>query len=462
MKQLLILGPPEIQSGIWKVGKAAGLLWEEGNNVVFRGNGVERVDGAKQQGELLTDQARDIVQAYIPATGAKRVYVATDISVEMYEKVSDTWTKTLLLVWPTAGQYADLETWGNWLVASNGRDPVRLWENGGAFNILTGTPFSKAQIIKRKAVFLLAFNTDNIGETGVEWSTDSDIKVWNPGVSRAGNYVIRDLESEIKAVEDLGDRLAVYSRNSLVIGTFVGGTNVWGWRRAIGGIGAVSSRSVVSLDPFNYGLTQDGIFKTDGNSFAFVDDPAMVRYIKDTADFSQQHLFWGVADNTLKCVSFNFLDINGSWHQVQYYPEKGFFTKGNFQLTAGAPKSVLDYPVIASEDLKLGTWQQGSKHFGTEVSFNLKTKPLDFGDRSVYKLLQMIRVDGKWKPGINIRVQELRHPEDPAPKTVIDWPLQNENYFERDARYFTVEFYGNTAWSLTGMEFFGLPGGVAL
>lgn len=462
MKRLLLLGPQEIQSGIWKVGKAAGLLWEEGNNVVFRANGVERIDGAVAQGPNLSDQVRDIAQAYVSATAAQRAYVGTDTTVDMYERLAGVWSKTALGSWATAGQYADLETWGNWLLATNGVDPVQVWKNTGVLAPLARTPFTRAKIIKRKSPFLLAFNTDNIGDTGVEWSTDSDIEIWTPGTSRAGNYVIRDLESEIVSVEDIGDRLSVYSRNSLVIGSFVGGANVWGWKRAIGGIGAISRRSVVSLDPFNYGLTQDGIFKTDGNSFVYVDDPQMRRYIKDNADFSKAHLFWGMADSSLKAVSFYFLDIEGVWHSVQYYPDQGFFTKGNLQLTAGARKEVFDYPIVADEGLSLGTWQQSElTHFGAPISSSLKTKPLDFGERSVYKLLQLVRVDGNWV-GWNIKVQALQHPEDAAPVTVIDRALERQNYFEFDAPYFTVEFYGTGKWSVTGMEFFGQAGGVAL
>lgn len=462
MKKLLVLGPQEIQTGLWKIGKAAGLLWEEGNNVVFKDNGFRRSGGALQQGTSLNDQARDIAQAYISGTGAKRIYFGTDTDMELYELLAGVWTKSVLHTWATAGQYADLETWGTWLVGTNGVNPVQVWKNTGVAAALAGVPFSKARVLKRKTPFLIAMNTNNIGDTGIEWSSDSDIEAWTPTLAnKAGNYNLRDMDSEILAAEDLGDRVALYSRNSMGVGTFTGGGNVWNWKRVLSGIGAVSRRSVVSLDPFNYGLMQGGVFKTDGNSFAWVDEPAMQKYIKDTADWTKAALFWGFSDAILKTVNFSFLNSDDDWLQVVYYPDNNLWTKGSAQITAGARKEVFGYPIIATEDLQVGTWQESSQFFSLDIPYSLKTKPLDFGERSIYKLLQLIRVDGQWTAG-RIRVQELQHPEDTAPKTIIDRDLQRENYFEREGRYFTLEFYGDKPLYVTGIEFFGEPGGVAL
>jgi hypothetical protein len=176
MKRLLVLGPQEIQSGIYQIGKAAAVLWQDGRNIVFRDLGFRSAGGATQKSVPLGDQARDIAQAYVSGTLAKRLYFGTDTKVEMHELIGGVWTETDLLTWPTAGQYADLETWGTWLVATNGVDPVKVWKNTGLLVDLAGTPFTRAKIIKRKQPFLLAFNTNNIGDTGVEWSSDSDIE----------------------------------------------------------------------------------------------------------------------------------------------------------------------------------------------------------------------------------------------------------------------------------------------
>jgi hypothetical protein len=352
MRQLLLLTPDQIQSGIWKTNKAAGALWQEGNNVVFRNNGVEKLLGATQFGDA-GDQVRDFAQAYISTTAARRAYITTDTKVRMFELLASVWTPTDLLTWPTASQYSDIETWGTWLLATNGIDPVKVWKNTGTMVNLGGVPFTKAKILKRKTPFLLAFNTNNIGDTAAEC-------------------------------------------------------------------------------------------------------------IKDNADFTKASLFWGMADSTTKSVWFNFQDANSVWMSLQYYPDRNFFTKGNLQLSAGATKEVFDFPLVGSEDWKLGLWQTADTHFGSPLNYNLKTKPLDFGERSVHKLMQLIRVDGVWDPASMIRVQALQHAEDAAPVTVIDRALDRNNYFEFEAPFFTVEFYGSTKWSLNAMEFFGEVGGPVL
>lgn len=458
MKQLMLIDSQAIQSGIWKTAKAAGMLWSEGNNVVFRDQGFRSIQGGLQQSTALADQARDVAQAYV--SGTKRVYFGTDTDLELYSLTSGVWTKTTIGAWPTAGQYADLETWGTWLLGTNNIDPVKVWKNGGGLVNLAGTPFTRARIIKRKQPFIFAFNTNNIGDTAAEWTSDSNPEDWTPSLSnKAGNYNIRDLDSEILAVEDIGNRLAVYSRSAVVLGSYVGGDNVWGWTRGASGIGAVSRRSVVTLDPLNYGLTKDGIFRTDGVSFQYVDDPAMLKFIRDTANFEQEHLFWGMADAVLKAVTFNFLDVDSKWHQVSYYPDTGVFTKGNLQLTAGARKEVFNFPIVASEDLKMGYWQGSPIHFGGNVSWNLQTKPLDFGSRETYKIHQLTRVEGQIGAGVNLRIRSHDDSEDEG-VIIYDKPLVRDNYIEYDSRYFSYEFYGDQPAYVVGMEIFGIAGGV--
>jgi hypothetical protein len=458
MRQMLVLGPQDIQSGVWKIAKAGGPLWAEGSNVVFRDLGVRSVPGALQQADLMADQTRDIVQANV--AGERRAYVGTDTDIEMFSLLGGTWSRSVLGTWPTAGQYADLETWGTWLIATNGVDPVKIWKNGGGLVDLAGTPFTKARIVKRASVFLLAFNTDNIGPSAVEWSSDSNPEDWTPSLSnKAGNFNIRDLDSEIVCVADLGSRLAVYSRARMVLGTYIGGTAVWSWVPAVKGIGAVSNRSVVTLDPFNYGLTRDGIFKTDGNSFAWVDDPAMLRYIRQTADFSREELFWGFADTEQKSVGFYFQNSDAAWRSVNYYPETGIFTTGDLSLTAGASKEVFNYPLVTSEGFRFGTWGESQPHFGTPVTWSLKTNPLDFGTRDVYKIHNLTLVEGQWS-GANIRIRAHESPED-AGTIFHDAALVRENYADRDAKFLSWELYGSGPFYMTRMEVFGIPGGLA-
>lgn len=457
---MLLLGPQQLQSGVWKVAKAGGPLWQEGNNVQFRDLGIRQVPGAVQKSDATGSLVREIVQAFV-APGERRAYLGTDINLQLYSLVGGVWTRTVLGTWPTAGQYADLETWGTWLVATNNADPVKVWKNTGAVVNLAGTPFTRAALLKRKQVFLLAFNTNNLGPTAVEWASDSNIEDWTPtSANKAGNVVIRDLESDIICVADLGPRLAIYSKSSMVLGSYVGSPNQWGFQRAIRGIGAVSPRSVVTLDPFNYGLTRNGIFKTDGSSFAWVTDPAMLKYLKDTADFSKETLFWGYADAELNSVSFYFLTVDNLWRSIHFYPDSGVFTLGDLGLTAGGALEVFDHPLVASNSFQFGSWGEGVQHFGSTVPWTLKTNPIDFGTRDFYKTHNLTLVEGQWDTTTNLIVRAHESPEDPG-VIAYSGPLGRETYFSRDAKLLSWEFYGTGGFYTTRIEIFGIPAGVA-
>lgn len=459
MKQLLLLGPNEIQSGIWKgVGAAAVPLWADGNNVAFKRLGFERNAGALYQASLAA-APRDLTQAYVD--GDKRIYAGTDVGIQLAALTGGAWNVSTLYTWPTAGLYADLETWGSWLVATNDVNPVVVWKNSGVAAPLSNTTFTRARVLKRKTPFLFAANTSN-GDTMIEWCSDSNIEDWVASVSnKAGSMNIRDMDSAILAAEDLGDRVAFYSRSSMIVGSNVGGQAVWGFRRAVRGIGAISRRSVVSVDPFNYGLTEAGIFKTDGNSFVYLDDPSMMRWYRETADFSREALWWGIHDAALKCVTWHFQDFDGKWFSISYYYDQNMFSCGDLQLVAGAPLEVFKYPIVANSDFELGTWPESDEHFGDPVAFNLRSKPLDFGERSRKKYLQLVRVDGQWDPGARLRIRAHEDPEDMGSQ-IYDAPLGLKNFPDFEAPYFSVEFYGSVNCYVSGIEFFGEVGGLGL
>jgi hypothetical protein len=130
-------------------------------------------------------------------------------------------------------------------------------------------------------------------------------------------------------------------------------------------------------------------------------------------------------------------------------------------MTAGGPRSSLQLPVVADIDRKVSYWQRGELFRGVDVDFSLRSKPLDFGDRSIGKLVQMIKVDGQWDAETMLHVGTVEHPEG-----TVDWfhdaPMVQQNYFpnEREAPYFVLEFYGSKPAYITGIEFYGVPGGV--
>lgn len=451
MKTLLTLGPKELSSGLYSgVGKAAALLWTQGENIAFRDMGVRRIDGV-QPLFYLGGEVKALDQYY--GGGQRRVYVGSETGLFQWSGagVETVWT------WASAAGSVDLETWGSWLLGTNDLDPVVVWKGGPSGVPLAGTNFTRAKLLFRQGPHMMALNT-NVGDNVVHWSHDDDVEQWLPSATNtAGDLTLRDLDSEIIAVAALGNRAAVYSRASLVVLSYIGPPGIFGASPTLVGPGAISAKSIVSQGPYNYGLGQNGIFKTDGNSFGYLDDPGMSRWLRDTVDWNQPEEIWGMHDDVLRQVKWSFLDKDGARRGVAFHYDLNVFTREALDTVAGAERKAFQFPLVADSTGSVGLWQGQ----GGQIEWNLQSKPLDFGSREVLKILQMVRVDGTWDPGVRLRLGVVDQPEDPV-EWFWDQPLREKNYPDREGAYFVLQFVGSGPASVTGIEFLGNVGGLAL
>src|SRR5215207_6875315 len=159
MKELLTLDPTAIISGLFTgVGKAATPLWDEGENIVFRDLGMRRINGASpiMPAQVATSPIRALKQGY--SAGKQRQYIGTDTKLELMERTAGVWAHSDLYTWPTATDYVQMETWGNWLIGTNNIDKPVVWKNVGVAAQIAGVPFTRARIMRRKLAYLLAFN----------------------------------------------------------------------------------------------------------------------------------------------------------------------------------------------------------------------------------------------------------------------------------------------------------------
>lgn len=473
MKLLLALSPADFAagSGIYPgPTKTAVPLWQEGDNVAFRENGFARINGAGLLRGPTLYPPRNIKQAYIGGNfAAQRAYIATNVEVMLYAYENGAWlTNKQIWVWQRNHDTPEIETWGIWLVGSDQVNQPFLWKNTvGAGTLWQNLPFNRVKVLKKKQNMMLAMNTDNIGDMGIEWNDPRSLEAeispglaaWTPAAeNRAGNAFLRDLDSEIIAAHDIGDNLAVYSKSALVLGNYVGGNVVWSWKKRAE-VGAMGRHSVVPVGPYNYGLTEFGIWKTDGNSATWLADDPVITWLKANLNPLYKHLAWGLYDDVLRCITWHFADNGGLWRSISYHPASGFFTKGNLQLAAGARKEVFGYPLVASAlTYHLGAWQETTTHFGADIAWSLKTKPFDFGDRQRAKYLQMVRADGEWDATTMLRIRVHSDPNSVG-TAFWDAPLLEKNFPEREGRYFTFEFYGTKPARMSGLEFFGQVAG---
>tara|TARA_R100000541_G_scaffold37992_2_gene45799 strand:+ start:6234 stop:8309 length:2076 start_codon:yes stop_codon:yes gene_type:complete len=153
--------------------------------------------------------------------------------------------------------------------------------------------FDSLECFHRQGPHMLAFNYSkgNVDySTSFAWCSADDLDTWTASATNtAGSLLIREAETPIRCVTQLGNGLAVYTETQMFIVNYVGLPNIFGYKVALeGSIGAVSPNSVVSVGRMNYGLSRDGFFATDGASVKMIGrESGMNQYFRDTASANE-------------------------------------------------------------------------------------------------------------------------------------------------------------------------------
>lgn len=246
-------------------------LWRDGENVQFIDNAAEKFRGFAAMTEGVTNTITELGTAY--NSGMRRVYAGYAGGVSM---VAEGATSTIATGLGGSGRYS-FEPVGDWLAIANGQGGPWLWKGSGlATNSFTDAP-SAPSIVRKLANRLIFFKGQE-----VFWSSLTDVESFTMDpATRAGNLFLRDLDSDIIAVEPFGENLAIYTGNRMMLMYFAGGTGVYGFKTAVEGIGAVGRNSVIEVGKVHYGLDQGGVWVCDGAGFKYLDEPAVNRWLDE-------------------------------------------------------------------------------------------------------------------------------------------------------------------------------------
>jgi hypothetical protein len=457
-KPLLNVGPgQEMESGLYPgIDPVSAPFWADGENVEFRKGGVVSSLGYTELASL-PGTVNELTQAFVTGSPSdQRVYGAYDNQVFL---LSSQTGLASLGAFPTQG-IPYFETFGSWLLGTNFADTPRAWRNTGTFDEIAGLPFDYAKILHRKDNHVLAFNTD-LGQNHYAWCSASDIDDWDPtAANSAGDNFIRDLDSDIVAVCDIGDSVAIYSRETMGLINFVGQPNVFSHRFAINGVGATGGRSVVPFGQMNAGLNKQGIFRTDGVGFQYVDEPAVHDFIEEDINFDLGEEIKGYHNEDLSSVIWFYTSNAGTRKGIGYNYVKGIFQKYTTPALVALERQVFPYPVAAIGN-KLALFNQGQDAFGSAFSKWIRTKPLAAGDGTLWKNWSHLKAAGVW----NDATVKFGAMEDPNSET-IEWfstqDLAFENWVDRDAPYLVLEFRAEALgayFSLSQLTIQGTGGG---
>jgi len=461
----------------------AGQIWNTGTNIWFRDLSVEQVLGRNKILAITGRPPLALAQAFNAPN--KSLYFE---NLGIIYQLNGTGNPTVfgspvpIAALATTNDYW-LEPWGTFLLMTDTVSQPMLWQGAGSPIPIGIGQFSTCKIIKKIAQFAVVYNTDT-APNGFFWSDVSDPATWTPSLSNAArNLTIRDLDSEIVAVADLGVSHAVYSRDTMLLVQYVGPDQGWLGtpNEALRGIGAVSRNSVVSLGRFNFGIFKGGIFTTDGTTHNFADRPQIDRFLQANVNWNLGDSIWGYWDNKTGLVKWIVPILPSSSYFNPVNPrlviamdpktrtvtkESIYLSRKNFSFLdnlpyGGMPQEVFDYPIAILPD---GLYYD-SPELTLSGSFNLTSQLFDAGDQSIFKLWDYATFGGTFDTTDTTMQVAFGH-TDTASFSSIAWdawqPLSNRVApvaGPRESVFLALRFQGSSTFKMTSMRVYGEKGG---
>ena len=457
-------------------------LWRTGYNVLFKNGGVEKMKGwANPLTKPNTQKARGVHQQRF-SNGIQVLVWGSYDALWVWDTTQVRWLQSGLggRNDSTATQKATVWSfaeWGDWILYTSGEGAIRYTtkDNYTSGDGSASTPldvegeFSTAQIIIKRGPYILAFNTTGTpsycGPTSFHWCSDDDVTAWSPTADNtAGNQLIRDMESEIIAAVALGDRIAVYSRDSMHIVAYTGPPFYFGYAPAINGIGAVSKQAVVSVGRENYGFGPNGIWRTDGAQFKYIDE-GIHDYIYEDLNIAQDAKVCGYHDEFNTMVNFYYPTAGSSEPDVGvgYNYTNGTWTIYNHGRTACIERQVFDYPIAVTDTNDVYFHNFGLNADSAELLSYLESVPLDLGDSNTWKYIDAIKFQASRMSGNYVRF--ILGTTERRDRSSLNWGAANflgdgeePVYINDSARYIVlrIDTLGlSTDFKLDGHTIFG-------
>ena len=278
--------------------------------------------------------------------------------------------------------------------------------------VVPDCPFSRVRGLDKSGPHILAINYDKTTGTehpyDVAWCSSDDPDTWVADANNsAGSLTLREATSGLRCIVPLGEAKAIYSDDEMFILNYIGFPYYFGYETAFSsGVGAVSSKAVISVDRVNYGLSKRGFFMTDGNSVTPLGDKEGInKFISDPSNVSAGELSQVVAshnkENNEVTWALPLQSATKTELEITYNYSTGTWSKRTSDLSASAQLTgSLPYQVTADSTgavyLETGN---ASAHNTTAT-----TRAHDFDDPYSIKELTSIRVgkSGNGNPLIEI------------------------------------------------------------
>jgi hypothetical protein len=373
----------------------------------------------------------------------------------------------------TIGGRPMLETWGNFVLATNAQDAPKIWKNTGQFVDLAGRPpagtppgapgFLWCRQLIRRQPYVLALRTNESPFT-VRWCSAGNVEDWIPvPENSAGSFDIRDITGEIRGGAPLGDAIGIYSDEAVTVASYIGLPYVFSFVTTLHGFGIYGPKSVVPIGRENYGIGPQGIFQTDGYSYTLLGDDNFRKWLKDNVDVStdaKRHEITTLHNEFTDTVQFHFPVKSGGYSSLYWKLDRQKFTMGNLRVNAAVEREVFPYPLVGvSKDLcyltrDVQTWD------GAKFKSIIKTKWLDAGTIEFDKFVDHIFLNGKIDNlDIEVWMQDIKEVER---QVLVNQDAQKQNWILQEDHKLQITMTAEDDFHLSRVRAMGDVGAQSL
>lgn len=363
------------------------------------------------------------------------------------------------------------EDFGDWMLAANGVDAPQIAKNSLTFvPLATAGLLTRAQILRKKATFLLAFNTQ-LGTDVVQWCNSDNVEDWAVGVDKtAGNLRIRELDGPIIAAEHLGAEIAAYGATQMFrLG--VRSSPFWfGYNFGLVGIGAVGPLAVCADDRMNYGVSRQGIWKTDGFSYVYLDalpGREMRNWLQKNVNWAQASKIVARRNELANTIDFSFplgtsLEPN---FVLRWNLAAQNWVTSPFVITTADKRRVTTAPLSADAEGRLFLDEQTTPHAGDDNTALVESRPLMLGTPKQAAYIDEVQVLTQTPGSLEWRIG-AHHTLDAAINW-MPWVSAEANMAISNTRLEGVYFYfqarsttSTDDWQFAGFLFYGVGDGM--
>lgn len=318
-------------------------------------------------GGTLTDPILGVVE-YESLTGVKTLLAFTtkkQYKLDYSDATSPTWVNITYQVTSADVNWTGAEsdgfdyviasgtdsmgTYVKWIIITNGVDVPRYWDGATSKFVLYAPDYTSFTTCKALRMFfnhLILVNVTKGSNNGqmIAWSDAQSLTQFNTGLS--GEAVIPGVKGSFVRAEQLGDRMVLYSTNSMCTMTYVGGTDIYSVELVGDETRLLSPKSIANLGAFHMFLSQENVFLFDGSRLMRTMGDKIYRQYREEVDvanayqafafpdFARQQAYFVIPTGGVHAIyklDYDLSDIASSkWSRHQYADRPlcmGFYTR---------------------------------------------------------------------------------------------------------------------------------------